>query len=67
MLHYVYMCIVTLKVMKNQSGSPSFGIRGKSMCIFVLYSHHSILFGFKSSFAFNFCIWLKPTHKLRIV
>jgi len=30
-------CNIERNIMKNQAGSPGFGIRGKSLCICVLY------------------------------
>ena len=43
----VYMyCNIERNIMKNQAGSPNFGIQGKSLCIFFLCFMLSPLFIF---------------------
>ena len=57
-------CNIETNIMKNQAGSPSFGIQGKSLCICVLcvMLSHCLFSLFKNSYAGNFCTGLKPTH-----
>ena len=49
--------------MKNQTGSPGFGIHGKSLCICVLcvMLSHCLFSVFKNLYAGNLCTRLKPT------
>jgi len=56
-------CNIERNIMKNQAGSPGFGIQGKSLCICVLcvLLSHCLFYLFKNSYAGNFCTGLKPT------
>ena len=55
--------------MKNQTGSPNLGSRGKSLCISVLFFMLLLLFilCFKSSFVDNLCTRLKPAQGRLII
>jgi len=33
-------CNIEMNIMKNQAGSPGFGIQGKYLCICVMLSHY---------------------------
>jgi len=59
-------CNIERNIMKNQAGSPGFGIQGKSLCICVLLSY-CLFYLFKNSYAGNFCTGLKPTFGIRAV
>ena len=62
-------CNIEINIMKNQAGSPSFGIRGKSLCICILcvMLSHCLFSLFKNSYASNFCTGLKSTFGIRAV
>jgi hypothetical protein len=51
---YMY-CNIERNIMKNQSGSPGFGIQGKILCICFCFMFSPLyIFFFKNSFAGNF-------------
>ena len=56
-------CNIERNIMKNQAGSPDFGIQGKSLCICVLcvMLSHCLFSLFKNLDAGNFYTGLKPT------
>jgi len=56
-------CNIERNIMKNQAGSPDFGIQGKSLCICVLcvMLSHCLFSLFKNSYAGNFYTGLKRT------
>ncbi len=65
MLWHVYVyCNIERIIMKNQFGSPGFGIQGRSLCIFVL-TLVIVYLWFYNSHAGNFRMGLKPTIPLR--
>ena len=56
-------CNIERNIMKNQAGSPSFGIQGEIsmyMC-FMCYALTLFIFCVLESYAGNFCTGLKPT------
>jgi len=57
-------CDIERNIMKNQAGSPSFGMQGKSLCICVLcvMLSHYLFYVFYNLYAGNFYTGLKPTY-----
>ena len=66
---YMY-CNIERNIMKNQSGSPNFGIQRKIYMhyffFYVLCSFHCLFFVFKNSFVGNLCTRLKSTPKTKL-
>ena len=64
---YMY-CNIETNIMKNQSGSPSFGIQGKSLyiCVSCVMLSLRLFSVFYNSYVRNFYTGLKPTFGARV-